>query len=61
MPGLLVHLVTLREQAAEQLADLHPEAYPRNLHQRFTDWVPVGLVLTTQGNNRPEESTDRRR
>ncbi len=41
MPGLLVHLVNLREQAAEHLADLHPDAYPTNLHQRFTDWVPV--------------------
>ncbi|MEV6692959.1 flavin reductase [Micromonospora sp. NPDC051196] len=41
MPGLLVHLVTLREQATEQLADLHPDAYPTNLHQRFTDWVPI--------------------
>ncbi|GIJ25253.1 hypothetical protein Vqi01_04150 [Micromonospora qiuiae] len=41
MPGLMVHLVTLREEAAEQLAQLNPGTYPANLHQRFTDWVPV--------------------
>lgn len=39
VPGLMVHLVTLREQAAEELADLN--AHSTGLHQWFTDWIPV--------------------
>ncbi|MBQ1073077.1 flavin reductase [Micromonospora sp. C31] len=41
MAGLLVHLVTLREEAADQLAQQHPDAPSTDLHRRFTDWVPV--------------------
>ncbi|WP_189049037.1 hypothetical protein [Micromonospora sonchi] len=41
MPGLLVYLVTLREEAAEQLAELGSATPPASLHKRFTDWVPV--------------------
>lgn len=39
IPGLMVYLVTLREQAAEELADLN--AHSTGFHQRFTDWIPV--------------------
>lgn len=41
MPGLLVYLVTLREEAAEQLAELGSGTPLASLHKRFTDWVPV--------------------
>ncbi|MEU4378032.1 hypothetical protein [Micromonospora echinofusca] len=41
MPGLLVHLVTLREEAAGQLAEQDPDVRSTDLHRRFTDWVPV--------------------
>ncbi|MGN9765019.1 hypothetical protein ACTMS2_07595 [Micromonospora sp. SD12] len=41
MPGLLVHLVTLREEAADHLAQQNPDARSTDLHRRFTDWVPV--------------------
>ena len=41
MPGLLVYLMTLREEAAGQLAELDSGERPVNLHKRFTDWVPV--------------------
>ncbi|MBX7265043.1 flavin reductase [Micromonospora sp. Llam7] len=41
MPGLMVYLVTLREEAAEQLAGLDSGERPANLHVRFTDWVPA--------------------
>ncbi|MEW2377820.1 flavin reductase [Micromonospora sp. NPDC047812] len=41
MPGLMVHLVTLREEAAEQLAQQIPGAQSTDLHRRFTDWVPI--------------------
>lgn len=41
MPGLLVHLVTLREEAAEQLAQQNRGERSTDLHRRFTDWVPV--------------------
>ncbi|WP_269766858.1 hypothetical protein [Micromonospora phaseoli] len=37
----MVHLVALREEAAEQLAELDSGERPANLHKRFTDWVPV--------------------
>ncbi|GIJ26509.1 hypothetical protein Vqi01_16710 [Micromonospora qiuiae] len=41
MPGLMVYLVTQREDAAEQLAELNSGTPPADLHRRFTDWVPV--------------------
>ncbi|MFY1577464.1 flavin reductase [Verrucosispora sp. WMMD703] len=41
MPGLMVYLVTLREEAAEQLAGLGGSEPPTDLHRRFTDWVPA--------------------
>ncbi|MEV4713893.1 flavin reductase [Micromonospora sp. NPDC049374] len=41
MPGLMVYLVTVREEAAEQLAGLNGGGPPVDLHRRFTDWVPV--------------------
>ncbi len=41
MPGLMVYLVALREEAATQLAELNSGELPTNLHTRFTDWVPV--------------------
>ncbi|GIJ23841.1 flavin reductase [Micromonospora lutea] len=41
MPGLMVHLVTLREEAAQQLAGSGSGQPPTDLHRRFTDWVPV--------------------
>ncbi|MGC5051974.1 flavin reductase [Micromonospora sp. DT48] len=41
IPGLMVYLVTLREEAIEQLARLHPGTRLPDLHRRFTDWVPV--------------------
>jgi hypothetical protein len=37
----MVHLVALREEAAEQLAQQNPGAQSTDLHRRFTDWVPV--------------------
>ncbi|PZG22313.1 flavin reductase [Micromonospora craterilacus] len=40
-PALMVYLVTLREEAAEQLAELDSGTPPADLHKRFTDWVPV--------------------
>ncbi|MEG3635273.1 flavin reductase [Micromonospora palythoicola] len=40
-PALMVHLVELREEAAEQLAGLAPGEQLPDLHRRFTDWVPV--------------------
>ncbi len=40
-PGLMVYLVTLREEATAQLAELNPSTPPPDLHRRFTDWVPV--------------------
>lgn len=40
-PGLMVYLVTLREEATVQLAELNPGTPPPDLHRRFTDWVPV--------------------
>ncbi|MFG3704378.1 hypothetical protein ACGF7U_06530 [Micromonospora sp. NPDC047670] len=43
MPGLLVHLVTLREEAAEQLAQQNRGERATDLHRRFTDWVPVHI------------------
>jgi hypothetical protein len=41
MPGLLVHLVTLSEEAAEHLAQQNRGERSTDLHRRFTDWVPV--------------------
>ncbi|MCL7455683.1 flavin reductase [Micromonospora echinofusca] len=42
MPGLMVHLVTLREEAAaDRFAQHYPGAQPADLHRRFTDWVPI--------------------
>ncbi|MEV6691346.1 flavin reductase [Micromonospora sp. NPDC051196] len=41
MPSLMVYLVALREEAAEHLAELASATPPKNLHRRFTDWVPV--------------------
>lgn len=42
MPGLMVHLVALREEAAaDQFAQQHPGTQSADLHRRFTDWVPV--------------------
>ncbi|MGC5054380.1 flavin reductase [Micromonospora sp. DT48] len=41
MPGLMVYLVTLREEAAQQLAASDGGRPPTDLHRRFTDWVPV--------------------
>ncbi|MEU7995479.1 flavin reductase [Micromonospora sp. NPDC049060] len=41
MPGLMVHLVTLREEAAAQLAEHDPGVQSTDLHRRFTDWMPV--------------------
>ncbi|WP_341715751.1 flavin reductase [Micromonospora sp. FIMYZ51] len=40
-PGLMVYLVALREEAAEQLAELNGGTHQTDLHRRFTDWVPV--------------------
>ncbi|MEV6811759.1 hypothetical protein [Micromonospora sp. NPDC051296] len=40
-PGLMVYLVTLREEAIEQLAERNPATHLPDLHKRFTDWVPV--------------------
>ncbi|MFF5216379.1 flavin reductase [Micromonospora sp. NPDC000442] len=39
-PGLMVYLVTLREEAIEQLARLNLGTHLPDLHKRFTDWVP---------------------
>ncbi|RLK12387.1 hypothetical protein DER29_5665 [Micromonospora sp. M71_S20] len=37
MPGLLVHLVALREEAAaDQFAQHYPDAQSADLHRRFT-------------------------
>ncbi|MER6754675.1 hypothetical protein ABT235_10905 [Micromonospora echinofusca] len=41
MPGLMAHLVTLREEAAAQLAEHDPGVQSTDLHRRFTDWMPV--------------------
>ncbi|GAB3853778.1 hypothetical protein GCM10029963_45620 [Micromonospora andamanensis] len=41
MPSLMVYLVTLREEAAEDLAELDSGERPANMHTRFTAWVPV--------------------
>ncbi|MBX7269856.1 flavin reductase [Micromonospora sp. Llam7] len=41
MAALMVYLVTLREEAAAQLAELDSGPRPVSLHRRFTDWVPV--------------------
>ncbi|WP_433530757.1 flavin reductase [Micromonospora sp. CA-263727] len=41
MTGLLVYLATLREEAAEQLAELDSGARPDDLNKRFTEWVPI--------------------
>ncbi|GIJ81034.1 hypothetical protein Xph01_54660 [Micromonospora phaseoli] len=40
-PSLMVYLVTLREEAAGQLADQTSVRQAGDLHRRFTDWVPV--------------------
>ena len=37
----MVYLVTLREEAAEQLAQHNGGMPQTDLHRRFTDWVPV--------------------
>ncbi|WP_341717420.1 flavin reductase [Micromonospora sp. FIMYZ51] len=39
LPGLMVYLVTLREEAAEQLAEQNGGTHQTDLHYRFTDWV----------------------
>ncbi|WBB91588.1 flavin reductase [Verrucosispora sp. WMMC514] len=41
LPGLMVYLVTLREEAAEQFAAACGGEPPTDLHRRFTDWVPA--------------------
>ncbi|MCZ7423829.1 flavin reductase [Verrucosispora sp. WMMA2121] len=41
LPGLMVYLVTLREEAAEQFAAACGGEPPTDLHPRFTDWVPA--------------------
>ncbi|MFG1777378.1 flavin reductase [Micromonospora sp. NPDC049051] len=41
MPGLMVHLVELREEAAAQLAQQDAGTQSTDLHRRFTDWVPA--------------------
>ncbi|GIJ29951.1 hypothetical protein Vqi01_51130 [Micromonospora qiuiae] len=40
-PRLMVYLVTLCEEAAEQLAQHNGGMHQTDLHGRFTDWVPV--------------------
>ncbi len=40
-PALMVRLVELREEAAEELAGMDSGERPAGLHKRFTDWVPV--------------------
>nr|AIS85275.1 flavin reductase domain-containing protein [Verrucosispora sp. MS100047] len=37
----MVYLVTLREEATAQLAELNPSTPLPDLHRRFTDWVRV--------------------
>ncbi|MFF0720848.1 flavin reductase [Micromonospora sp. NPDC003816] len=39
IPGLMVYLVTLREEAIAQLAAAKPATRLPDLHRRFTDWV----------------------
>ncbi|MDG4792680.1 hypothetical protein [Micromonospora sp. WMMD1082] len=41
MPGLMVYLVKLRQEAADQLAELDSGTPPADLHVRFTDWIPA--------------------
>ncbi|WBB91807.1 flavin reductase [Verrucosispora sp. WMMC514] len=41
IPGLMIYLVTLREEAIAQLAERDPGTRLPDLHRRFTDWVPA--------------------
>ncbi|WP_338106208.1 hypothetical protein [Micromonospora zingiberis] len=40
-PALVIYLVTLREEATAQLAELDSGTSPADLDKRLTDWVPV--------------------
>ncbi|WP_233513899.1 hypothetical protein [Micromonospora craterilacus] len=47
-PGRMVYLVTLREEAIEQLTERNPATHLPDLHKRFTDWVPVRSPRMTE-------------